>query len=119
MIDVSTGQPQNRRAAAGVISNLGASPPGDCRPGSQSFNTAWLATTAARPAIIDAHMPAFACRAGATVIDLPVEDDAGANARANNSKEHISMTASRAPKRFGQGGGIGIVIHFYGHSVDS
>ena len=70
-----------------------------------------------RAAIVDAHVAAFARGARVAVIDAAIENNAGANARSDRGVENVAEPAGRAPARFRQRGGVGVVVHFDGHAI--
>ena len=63
-------------------------------------------------------MPALAGRAGAAMIDLPVQHNSGADSSADGGVKHVAIAASRSPQRLGKSGGIGVVIDFDAHAID-
>src|SRR5215471_9493282 len=98
-----------RRSAAGLREAF-AGALGNCRTGTQRFNTAALAAAAARTAIVDAEVSAFGGASGASVIDALIEDNSGADAGAERGVEHILKADACAPDGFGESGGVRVII---------
>src|SRR5262249_53082358 len=65
-----------------------------------------------RTAIVNADVPTFARRSGATVKDLPIDHNPGTNARADGGVEDIVIPATCSPAGLGQRGGVRVVIQF-------
>src|SRR5215469_824203 len=63
--------------------------------------------------MVNAEVSTFARGTRSAVIDLVVEDNAGANPGANGGIEDVSISLAGSPAALGQRGGIGIVINFY------
>src|SRR5258707_127236 len=51
------------------------------------------------------------------MIDSAVEDNAGSDASSECRVKNITVAARRAPSRFSQRGGVGVVVHFDRHAV--
>src|SRR5262249_33308225 len=60
--------------------------------------------------VVDGHVATFGCSAGASVENVPVKDDRGANAGADGHVENRAVACSGSPGRFGKAGSIGVVI---------
>src|SRR5207302_5545867 len=59
----------------------------------------------------------FGCHASASVIDLLVEDDGGADAGTNGRVENRLVSNGGAPHALGESSGVGVVIDVSGTSV--
>src|SRR5207245_6374949 len=105
-------------ASTTFFRQLSACPFCNCGAGSQNFDAAGLAASAARAAIINADAPAFTCGARTAVIDVTFENNTGANTCTDRRIKNIAITAARAPLSLSQRGGIGIVVDLDGHAVD-
>ena len=96
----------------GFSAELGSCARANRRTGRQDFDASAFAAAAKRPTIVDADMAAFAGRAGVAVVDAAIENNAGANAGSDRGIENVAESAGRAPARFGEGGGICVIVHF-------
>ena len=71
------------------------------------------------PAVVDGHVPALGGAAGASVMDLAIQDDARSNAGAERGVEDVGVALARTPKDFGEPRRIGIVIHLRRDAKDA
>ena len=71
---------------------------GDRGAGGERLDAAELAAAAARSAVIDGHVSALGGAAGAAVIDLAVEDNAGADSGAERCVENVGVLPCPAPQ---------------------
>jgi hypothetical protein len=99
-----------------VAGEPGPRPAGDVRAGGQRLDATALAAWALGSVKVDGHVPALGGASGAAVVDLLVEDDARADARAECGVKDVGISDPRAPKRFGQASGVGVVIDARGNA---
>ena len=97
---LSLRQAQKHRLARSIGAELCPRALGDGRAGRKSLDAARLAAPAERAAIIYADVATFSRRASASVIDAAVEHNPRSNARSQDGKENVAITAPRAPQGF-------------------
>jgi len=110
----ASGQFHNPRRAGAA--QPGPRPPGDVRTGGQRLDATALPASAPVSVKVDGHVPALGGASRAAVVDLLVEHDARADARAERGVKNVGVPNPRAPKRFGQAGGVGIVVDARGNA---
>src|SRR5579862_4292104 len=71
---------------------------GDSGTRSVSFDAAQFAASAAGAAIIDSVVATFGGRAGSSMVDMAIADDAGPDAGPDGRTKNISITLSSAPQ---------------------
>src|SRR5580700_10896609 len=108
VVNTASGQFQDGRAAAGC--DLLRGPVGDGGAGSQGFDAAQFAASAARAAIVDGVVTALGCGSRATVIDAVVENNAGADSGADGGVENVSITAPSTPYGFRQSRCVAVIV---------
>ena len=116
-LDVSTGQLKHRRRASCFLRESRPRFFADRRARRQHFDASSLAAAAARSVVVDADVPAFGGRPGASIVDAAVKKYARSNSRADACVKNVSIAPPRAPQSFRKRGGVGIVVDLNGATV--
>jgi hypothetical protein len=78
-----------------VAGEPGPRPAGDVRAGGQRLDATALAAWALGSVKVDGHVPALGGASGAAVVDLPVDDDSRADARAEGGVKNYLLPDGR------------------------
>src|SRR5579864_393112 len=115
--DVSYCQIENCLSPQRFRGDFCSRPCADRRARRKDLDAAALATSADRASVVDAHVTAFARRAGLSVIDGAIEDDAGSDPGTDRCVEDVTEAVSSSPKGLSQCPGIRVIVDFHRYAV--